>query len=168
MKKKLSKLTALMILSALMVLPSSCQKEESGISPEQTNEVTFNLAVDNVTRSSTAPSRYIMEIYKDDALDQRYEEASSSFTVSLIEMKEYTILFYADYGTPNAASGNEYDTSDLRVLKVLSQPTNVCYATSKSLPICSYPCHPLPAVPNGHRKQHYNLLLLVSKTGSKL
>ncbi len=115
----------------VVAMLTSCQKAETGVSP-QTNEVTFNLAVDNTTRSGgDTPTRYIMEIYTDisSAYDSRVEQATGSFTVMLKEDEEYDILFYADYGTPQG-NENEYDAASLKALQVEKQPTKACFAGS--------------------------------------
>lgn len=134
MKKQLSKLTALMALSALLALSNGCQKAETELSPE-TTEVTFNLAVDNsmATRSGddATITRYIMEIYTDisSGYDSRVEQATGSFTVTLKEDEEYDILFYADYGTAEG-NDNEYNATSLKALQVAKQPTMPCFAGS--------------------------------------
>ncbi len=125
----------------VVAMLTSCQKAEIELSPE-TNEVTFNLAVDNSvdTRSGddATITRYIMEVYAPSAVSSfisRVEQSSSTFIVSLTEGTEYLFYFYADYGTvaEDTEEGNEYDASALSYLLVQSQPTMPCFVAVENI-----------------------------------
>ena len=86
------------------------------------------------------PTRCIMEIYEGTTATGnpilRIEQSSRVFNnVILTNKQTYTILFWADLGTPTALGGtpaetNEYDASDLKAVRVASgkQATRPAYA----------------------------------------
>ncbi len=123
---------------------SSCEKR-SGDALVQQDATVFSIGIENkaVTRAGdNTPTRYIMELYETATLGapisgspiRRVEQSSGEFPAILEEGKNYTALFYADYGTPadGTEEGNDYNAADLRALSIAVQPTNVCYAGSDS------------------------------------
>jgi hypothetical protein len=117
----------LLALFGIATLFSGCSQEENS-DPSVSNKTTsFTLAMDDgaITRANTAtPSRYIMEVYegttsKDAAQAAQVEQAGNTFDVVLKDGQDYTILFWADYGTAQG-SGNVFDASKLREVKIAS------------------------------------------------
>lgn len=129
-------------LLGMVTMFASCSQEEN-LGSQSTDKVTsFTVAVDDgvktraVTEPTDKPTRYIMEVYegttsKDATQAARVVQDNGKFeNVVLKDNQAYTILFWADYGTTQD-SGNEYDTSDLRKVKVASSgATKVAFAKS--------------------------------------
>lgn len=79
------------------------------------------------------PTRYVMEVYTGTAAFgtpfKHVEQATGTFDVSLTYGTEYTCLFWADNGTPDDVVNDEYETADLKAVKVKSDacPSNPAY-----------------------------------------
>lgn len=131
----------LFTLVGIIVMLTSCNAEEVG--SLATNKTTsFNVSVDDgvKTRAGNAVTdltRYVMEIYKGATAtgtpEMHKEQATGVFTDILLDnAQEYTVLFWADYGTPSADgthnAANEYNAADLKIAKVAKQPTKAAYA----------------------------------------
>ena len=110
-----------MILAACLAL-TGCNKEsvEDLTDPMSTHK--FTLQADNgattkavITDELLLPTRYVMEVYEATAATgepyRHIEQATATFDIPLKDATDYTILFWADYGTPNDNTG-EYDASD--------------------------------------------------------
>ena len=115
----------LLALFGIATLFSGCSQEENS-DPSVSNKTTsFTLAMDDgaITRANTAtPSRYIMEVYegttsKNAAQAMQVEQAENTFDVILKDGQDYTILFWADYGTAKVTD-NVFDASKLREVKI--------------------------------------------------
>lgn len=86
------------------------------------------------------PTRYIMEIFEGTTAVGspvlHMEQSTGVFeNVILKDKQPYTVLFWADFGTPTPTNGtlstsNEYDASDLKAVRVVEgkQATQVAYA----------------------------------------
>ncbi|MEG2158189.1 MAG: hypothetical protein RRY07_10460, partial [Bacteroidaceae bacterium] len=134
----------LFVLLSIVAMLTSCNKEEVG--GLATNQATsFNVSVDGgvQTRAVSEPvtdlTRFVMEVYKGPTATgkpvKHIEQATGQFTDILLDDKQaYTVVFWADYGTPNAAGtnepANEYDASDLKAARVVAgkQPTKAAYS----------------------------------------
>lgn len=130
----------LFALVGIIAMLTSCNKEEVG--SLATNKTTnFNVSVDGgvKTRANvTDLTRYVMEVYKGataatGTLVMHKEQATGVFSDILLDnAQEYTVLFWADYGTPSADgthnAANEYNAADLKIAKVAKQPTKAAYA----------------------------------------
>lgn len=131
----------LFALVGIIAMLTSCNKEEVG--SLVTNKTTsFNVSVDDgiKTRAEnkvTDLTRYVMEVYKGATAtgtpELHKEQATGVFTDILLDnAQEYTVLFWADYGTPSADgthnAANEYNAADLKVAKVAKQPTKAAYS----------------------------------------
>lgn len=117
-------LVALLGIAAML---AGCSQEDGTLAPSENKTASFTVALDDgvVTRAGTeTPTRYIMEVYEaetstGEAHATQTVQSSNTFNVTLKNNQDYTILFWADYGTvENTSSANEYDASDLRAVKV--------------------------------------------------
>lgn len=141
MKNKIKNIALCIMNCALcIVFLASCQKSEGLTEVAPDGKATFNVAVDNgvATRATVNDlTRYIMEVYEVTTTNapvsgtpqQRYEEATGSFTVILKEGANYACLFWADYGTKDGTS-NDYITADLKAVKVASQAKAMAFGGS--------------------------------------
>lgn len=131
MKSKL--LFALLGIAAMF---TGCSQEN--VESFTANKTTsFKVSVDEGVQTragGNAPTRYIMEMYEGattDGTPTRVEQAANTFDVILKDDQAYTVLFWADYGTANDASGaNEYDAASLKAAKVAAgkQATKAAFA----------------------------------------
>lgn len=103
----------------------------------------FTIGVDEGvnTRASEPtenPTRYIMEVYEaatatgTPTIREVKGTGENTFDVILKDAQVYTILFWADYGTPSSTS-NEYNADDLKAVKVATGKTPTKVAFSKAL-----------------------------------
>ncbi len=124
-----------MVLLALAVLAlvAGCQKGVDLVGVASC-EVTFNVGLSGelTSRSSEiTPARYIVELYSGGDLSQtplRVEQESSSFTLTLENGSDYTMLFYADEYSDNTI----YNAQSLQALSIASQPDKSCYSAAVS------------------------------------
>lgn len=130
----------LFALVGIIAMLTSCNKEEVG--SLTTNRTTsFNVSVDGGVKTRAAVTdltRYVMEVYKGataatGTLVMHKEQATGVFSdIVLDNGQAYTVLFWADYGTPSAGGthnvANEYNAADLKVAKVAKQPTEAAYS----------------------------------------
>lgn len=139
MKSKL-----LLTLASIAVMLASCNQEEvagPGNSPTTTRSFTVNVDDGVNTRAVTplavAPTRYVMEVYKGATAAgtpvSHTEQATGTFTgVVLDNAQEYTVLFWADNGTPSTDGthneANEYNAADLKAAKIAKQPNAAAYS----------------------------------------
>lgn len=131
MKSKL--LFALLGIAAMF---TGCSQEN--VESFTANKTTsFKVSVDEGVQTragGNAPTRYIMEMYEGattDGTPNRVEQTANTFDVILEDAQAYTVLFWADYGTANDASGaNEYDAASLKAAKVATgkQATKAAFA----------------------------------------
>lgn len=130
-------LVALLGIAAML---TGCSQEDGTLAPSENKTASFNVSVDGgvQTRANVADlTRYVMEIYKGATAtgtpELHKEQATGTFTeVVLDNAQQYTILFWADYGTPSTdgthPAANQYNASDLKAAKVALQPTAAAYA----------------------------------------
>lgn len=139
MKSKL-----LLTLASIAVMLASCNQEEvGGLNNSPTTTKSFTVNVDDgvntraVTPPAVAPTRYVMEVYKGATAtgtpESHTEQATGTFTgVVLDNAQAYTVLFWADNGTPSTSGtyteGNEYNATDLKAAKIVKQPTAAAYS----------------------------------------
>lgn len=140
MKNKL-----LLALVGMAAMFTGCNKENVDDFATGKQATSFNVSVDGgvktrgeVTPPEEAPSRYVMEIYKGataagGTFVSHKEQATGTFTdVVLDNAQEYTVLFWADYGTPSTdgthQANNEYNASDLKAAVIAKQPTKAAFA----------------------------------------
>ena len=131
----------LFALVGIIAMLTSCNKEEVG--SLVTNKTTsFNVSVDGGVKTRAAVTdltRYVMEVYKGTTAtgtpEMHIEQATGTFTDMLLDNgQEYTVLFWADYGTPSTDgtnnAANEYNATDLKAAQVAAgkQPTKAAYA----------------------------------------
>lgn len=131
----------LFALVGIIAMLTSCNKEEVG--SLATNKTTsFNVSVDGGVKTRaevTDLTRYVMEVYKGTTAtgtpEMHIEQATGTFTDMLLDNgQEYTVLFWADYGTPSTDgthnATNEYNATDLKAARVAAgkQPTKAAYA----------------------------------------
>ena len=132
----------LVTLLGIAAMLTGCSQEDGTLAPSENKTASFTVAVDDgvVTRAGTeTPTRYIMEVYEaETSTGQAHAtpvvQSSNTFNVTLKNNQDYTILFWADYGTvENTGSANEYDASALRAVKVVDRKvaTNAAFAGSK-------------------------------------
>lgn len=120
----------LMMVALMAAMISGCGKESGrgGQSMDGAQTVTFNMLLDPgiSTRADGAPTRYVVETYNDGGttLESHVESSLPSVAVKLLPAGRYEVYCFADYGTPNAASGvNDYDVSSVRYFKVAQGKT---------------------------------------------
>lgn len=117
----------LVALLGMATMLAGCSQEENAITLSGSKATSFTIAVDDavtraVTEPTDKPTRYIMEVYegttsKDATQAVRTEQAENTFDVVLKDNQDYTILFWADYGTAKG-SNNVFDASKLREVKI--------------------------------------------------
>lgn len=135
MRNKL--LLALIGMAAMFTGCSQEAKEDFAAS----KTTSFNVSVDGGVKTRadvTDLTRYVMEVYKGATATgtpvMHKEQATGVFTdVVLDNTEKYTVLFWADYGTPTAqgaqpSASNEYNTADLKAAFIAKQPTQAAYA----------------------------------------
>ncbi len=133
----------LLALTGIAVILASCNKEETGSAESsQATKKSFTVNVDNgvQTRAGvTDLTRYVMEVYEGATATGtptvHKEQATGVFdNVILKDGQSYTVLFWADYGTPSTdgthPAANEYNASDLKAARVAEgkQATKVAFA----------------------------------------
>ena len=118
----------LVALLGMATMFTGCSQEDNATAPSGSKTASFTLAVDDgvdtraVTEPMDKPTRYIMEVYegttsKDAAQATQVEQTGNTFDVILKDGQDYTILFWADYGTAKG-SDNAFDASSLRNVKI--------------------------------------------------
>lgn len=118
----------LVALLGMATMFTGCSQEDNATVPSGSKTASFTLAVDDgvdtraVTEPMDKPTRYIMEVYegttsKDAAQATQVEQTGNTFDVILKDGQDYTILFWADYGTAKG-SDNAFDASSLRNVKI--------------------------------------------------
>lgn len=126
---------------------TGCNQESPELAlPDSQTKATFSVAVNDGinTRSADNPTRYVMEVYEiandndpaADAPEQRIEQASGTFNISLKDGQKYVCLFWADYGTAKTAdtqSDGDYDVTDLKeaMVKANTIPAKPAFCGSK-------------------------------------
>jgi len=123
----------LVALLGMATMLAGCSQEENVVTPSDSKTASFTLAVNDgvdtraVTEPAVKPTRYIMEVYegitsKDAAQATQVEQTGNTFDVILKDGQDYTILFWADYGTAKATD-NAFDASKLREVKIATGKT---------------------------------------------
>lgn len=132
------KLRNLIALVGLVALFTGCSKDEGSILPTPDGKpTTFTINVNGASSrtdappsraAADAPTRYIIEYYEGktplatDAVPiQHIEQDNGSFIIFLKDNADYTVLFWADYDTPNDNANNIFNAADLK--KVSINPT---------------------------------------------
>ena len=135
MKSKL--ILALLGLAALF---TGCNKESGEDFTASKGTTCFNVSVEGGVKSRAAVTdltRYVMEVYQGATATgtpvMHKEQATGTFAdVVLDNGQQYTVLFWADYGTPSAngthTATNEYNAADLKAAVIAKQPTKAAYA----------------------------------------
>jgi len=133
----------LLALAGIAVILAGCSKEDVGSADSNsTAKKSFTVNVDNgvQTRADvTDLTRYVMEVYEGTTATGtpavHKEQATGTFeNVILKDGQAYTVLFWADYGTPSTdgthPAANEYNASDLKVARVAEgkQATKAAFA----------------------------------------
>lgn len=133
----------LLTLAGIAVLLTGCSKEEIGSTdsnPITKKSFTVNASNGTQTRANaTDLTRYIMEVYEGTTATGtpaiHKEQATGTFENVILKDKQvYTILFWADYGTPSTdgthLAANEYNASDLKAARVADgkQATRTAFA----------------------------------------
>jgi hypothetical protein len=132
----------LLALAGIAVILSGCSKEDVGTAESNSATKSFTVNVDNgvQTRADvTDLTRYVMEVYEGATAtgtpSVHKEQATGVFdNVILKDGQAYTVLFWADYGTPSTdgthPAANEYNASDLKAARVADgkQATKVAFA----------------------------------------
>lgn len=134
MRKKI-----LFMLAGLMTMFASCQmSDDSEVHDKQCNtKITVSAkSLINSRNLVEKLNRYVMEVYVGDSPtgtpESHIEQSDNTFNLLLRDDLTYTILFWADNGTPNDRTG-EYDVSDLKSVRIQKQPTMPAW--SGSLPL---------------------------------
>lgn len=140
-----SKFFAITLGIATMLTGCNQESTEPALPDSQTKAI-FSVAVNDgiQTRSVDSPTRYVMEVYEianDNDLaandpQQRIEQASGTFNISLKDGQKYVCLFWADYGTAKTAdtpSNGDYDVADLKkaAVKANTIPAKPAFCSSK-------------------------------------
>ncbi len=140
---KTMKSNFLLTLVGLAVMLAGCSKEEiDSTDSNQATKMSFTVNVDNGVKTRadvTDLTRYVMEVYEGATATGtpavHKEQATGVFdTVILNDGQAYTVLFWADYGTPSTdgthPAANEYNASDLKAARVADgkQPTQTAFA----------------------------------------
>lgn len=122
----------LLVLLGMAVMFTGCSQEENAIVPLGSKATSFTIVVDDgvqtradVTLPAETPTRYIMEMYAATSVTGtpiRVEQGTSTFDVILKDGQDYTVLFWADYGTANGAD-NVFDASKLSEVKIATDKT---------------------------------------------
>lgn len=133
-----NKLLLALIGMAAMFTGCSQEAKEDFTASKTTS---FNVSVDGGVKTRadvTDLTRYVMEVYKGATATgtpvMHKEQATGVFTdVVLDNTEKYTVLFWADYGTPTPqgaqpSASNEYNTADLKAAFIAKQPTQAAYA----------------------------------------
>lgn len=140
---KTMKSNFLLTLVGLAVMLAGCSKDE--IDSTDRNPATkksFTVNVDNGVKTRadvTDLTRYVMEVYEGATATGtpavHKEQATGVFdNVILKDGEAYTVLFWADYGTPSTdgthPAANEYNASDLKAARVADgkQATQTAFA----------------------------------------
>lgn len=125
------------ILISLAILLAGCSKDEiAGTTVPNKQTATFTVTTDaTATRAEvTDLTRYIMEVYEGATATgtpaEHIEQNNGTFSITLKENTAHTILFWADYGTPDANTANEYNAADLKAVKL--QGTTSLRAAAKA------------------------------------
>ena len=129
MKKYLTKMTICSTLVAIGLALTGCNKESVEDLPDPMSTHTFTLQADNgattkavITEEALLPTRYVMEVYEATAATgepyRHIEQATATFDIPLKDAADYTILFWADYGTPDNNTTGEYNATDLKAVKI--------------------------------------------------
>jgi hypothetical protein len=130
----------LLTLASIATLLAGCSKEnvENFTTSKATTD--FNVSVDDGVKTraeAKVPTRYVMEIYKGATAigtpELHQEQATGTFSgMALDAQQQYTVLFWADYGTPSTdgkhPAANEYNACDLKAAVIAKQPTATAYA----------------------------------------
>lgn len=151
----LSKSGILAMLGITALLVSSCTQNESMLpeanDKDQTVQVSFDVRVPEAqtraisgTEDEASLSRYICEVYEKNengliaSSRQRIEQAGTSFSFSLKKKTTYTLLLWADKGTPDGAD-NYYVTANLQNVSIQEQKATsagqVAYYANKEVSI---------------------------------
>lgn len=123
----------LVALLGMATMLAGCSQEENVVTPSDSKTASFTLAVNDgvdtraVTEPAVKPTRYIMEVYEGTtsagaAQATQVEQTENTFDVILKDGQDYTILFWADYGTAKG-SDNAFDASKLREVKIATGKT---------------------------------------------
>lgn len=143
MKNKL-----MLALSGILLVLVGCNESDDLLSKNQVSKrfsVELNSELNtrgnvDLRMAQDPPSRCIMEVYEGSTATGnpilRIEQSGRVFeNVILNDKQTYTVLFWADLGTPTAtgetpAETNEYDASDLKSVRVVTgkQATRPAYA----------------------------------------
>lgn len=117
----------LLALLGMAAMFAGCSQEDNLANQSTDKVMSFTVGVDEgvntrASAPSELPTRYIMEVYEATtsvgaAQATQVEQSANTFNVTLKDGKDYTILFWADYGTPQG-SDNVFDASKLREVKI--------------------------------------------------
>ena len=143
---KLMKNQFLLALMCMAAMLTGCNNENNENAEDLAGvgktTACFNVSADGGAKTRATVddlTRYVMEIYKGataegGTLVSHTEQSTGEFTdVELVDQQQYTVLFWADYGTPTAKDGtpvatNEYNASSLKAAILAKQPTQAAYA----------------------------------------
>lgn len=135
----------LIMLAFVASTVSSCNRQEAGKGGDAAQTRRFSMSMDmghdqagSRATDAQGVTRYIMEMYKGASASgtplDRVEHANPYFDVEMTDGDQYTVLFWADYGTP-LGTQNVYNTADLKSVIVADgkTPTYEAFAGSKTL-----------------------------------
>lgn len=129
----------LLLLLGVVTMFTGCSREETELSARG-EATSFKLSVDHRVQSRavvTDPTRYAMELYQGatatgDPLS-RVVQDNGNFDVVLENGKQFTILFWADYGDATNPASCDYDITSLKAAKVAAGKTPAKPAFSKAV-----------------------------------
>lgn len=133
------------VLVSLAALLTGCDKENTEQMVSGQGVTTFSVTISDAPETRAAVTdltRYVMEVYEGDAVSgtpaEHIEQSGNSFSLYLDKNKAYTVLFWADYGTPvssGTADNNDYDASDLKAVKIKAgtNPSNAAWGGKTSV-----------------------------------
>lgn len=127
-----------LISVGLAALLTGCNNENDiGFATSGEHVTSFRVELSGKTtraqNDTYTPTRYVMEVYTGTAAFgtpfKHVEQTTGTFDVSLTYGTEYTCLFWADNGTPDDVVNDEYETADLKAVKVKSDacPSNPAF-----------------------------------------
>lgn len=133
------------LLVSLAALLTGCDKENTGQTVPGQGMTTFSVTISDAPETRAAVTdltRYVMEVYEGEVASgppaEHIEQSGNSFSLHLDKNKAYTMLFWADYGTPvssGAADNNDYNASDLKavVIKTGTNPSKAAWSGKTSV-----------------------------------
>lgn len=122
MKRKF--LLPLIAIATTMMGCSKEQQEQQGAT--STKNITIYTDQTPTRAQTTSMTRYVLEIYAGTNFTtalHHLENATGTFTTELTQGKEYTLVAWADYGTPNNNTTGLYNALSLKAIKVITGKT---------------------------------------------